>query len=473
MLNKSRINARSFAALIAVNLIYLILVVSNIVEGIFTFWIIFIFLSLLPIIIEDKRNMIAIIVFLIPLEITKAYIPFFQTVEISEGIYNSVFDLARLFMLYSFLIWFFKDLGSFTPFIKNRISYIVLIFIGYYLVSALLISPDTSKGLTETFRYLIYFLFFSMVIQSLGKVEDYKLILKVMVIVAVILSIEGIFEYVFDYRLWLDKGRRACATFLDPNIFARFLDVVIAALLILRLKKIYIFKQQYMDIALVLCSIALLLTVSRQGMAILYITLLVISFFVEKRTRNIMWIGLILVVVITIPLMTQMMSIRQDTPELYDIGSRVGLLIGGVLMFLGSPLYGVGAGGFQDTMIGSYLEFLPWGIESPTLSHTYIVTVLAELGIVGFIIFCIFLLYVYKQFKSNFQTQNKELKAYSLIILTSIIVVFVGAQVEARFFEEPLLWLFLGMGVSIEKIVKREKNKENTDYSGRLSDPEK
>lgn len=159
MLNEKRISKGSFTALIAVNLFYLILVIINVIEGIFTFWLIFIFLSLLPFIIQDRRNMIAIIVFLIPLEITKTLIPFFQTVEVTEGVFNSVFDIARLFMMYSFIVWFFKDLGTFTPFIKHRISYITLIYITYYLLSALVFSPDMSKGLTETFRYVIYFLF--------------------------------------------------------------------------------------------------------------------------------------------------------------------------------------------------------------------------------------------------------------------------------------------------------------------------
>lgn len=464
MLNENRIRTAPLIALIAINLIYLTLVIINVIEGIFAFWIFFIFLSLFPFIIKDNRNIIAIIVFLIPLEITKTLIPFFQTVEVTEGVFNSVFDLSRLFMLYSFIIWFFKDLQSFTPFIKHRISYIAIIFIGYYLLSAIAFSPDLSKGLTETFRYIIYFLFYTMVIQFIKKPEDFAVIIKVLIVIAVILSLEGIAEYVFDYRLWIDKGRRASATFLDPNIFARFLDIVIITMLILRLKKIFIIKPQYMDISILICSIALLFTVSRQGLAIFFLTLVVVAFFMEKKTRNYMLLALLIMLLVTLPVLNQMMSIRQDTPELYDIGERAGLLLGGLMMFLGSPLTGVGAGGFQATMIAKYLDFLPWGIHSSTLSHTYVVTILAELGVIGFIIFCVFLVFLYKLFRASFKTNNNELKTYSLILLSAIIVIFIGAQAEGKFFEDPLLWLFLGMSVSLEKIIKHENIKENTDH---------
>jgi putative inorganic carbon (hco3(-)) transporter len=464
MLNENRVGTGFLISLIALNIIYLILVIVNVIEGVFAFWIIFIFLSLLPFIINDRRNMIAVIVFLIPLEITKTLIPFFQTVEVTEGVFNSVFDLARLFMLYSFIIWFLKDLQSFTPFIKHRISYITIIFIGYYFLSALMFSPDLSKGLTETFRYVIYFLFYTMVVQSIKKPEDFAVIFKVMVVIAVILSLEGIAEYIFDYRLWLDKGRRASATFLDPNIFARFLDIIIITMLVLRLKKMYIIKPQYMDISILICSIAMLFTVSRQGLAILFVTLFFVALFMEKKTRIIMLVVLFILLLITIPLITQMMTIREDSPELYDIGTRGGLLLGGIMMFIGSPIVGVGAGGFQATMIARYLDFLPWGIGSSTLSHTYIVTILAELGIIGFAIFCVLLLYLYKQFRTNFKTENNILKTYSLILFATIMAIFIGAQAEGKFFEDPLLWLFLGMSVSLEKIIKYEKTEENSGH---------
>ncbi|MBN2781136.1 MAG: O-antigen ligase family protein [Candidatus Marinimicrobia bacterium] len=465
MLNENRLSTAPIIALIAINFIYLILVILDFIDGIFALWIFFIFLSLLPFIIKDKRNTIAIIVFLIPLEITKTLIPFFQTVEVTEGVFNSVFDLARLFMLYSFIIWFLKDLHSFTPFIKHRISYIVLVFIGYYLLSALAFSPDLSKGLTEAFRYVIYFLFFTMVIQFIDKPADIAVVFKVMIVIAVILSLEGIAEYVFDYKLWIDKGRRASATFLDPNIFARFLDIVIMTLLILRLKKIFIIKPQYMDISILLCGLALLFTVSRQGLAILFLTLFVVAFFMEKKTRNILLLTLLILLLITIPIVTEMMTVRQDSPELYDIGERKGLLLGGIMMFLGSPVFGVGAGGFQAAMIAKYLNFLPWGIGSSTLSHTYVITILAELGIVGFTIFCVFLLFLYKQFRINFRTEDHTLKTYSLILLAVIIVIFIGAQAEGKFFEDPLLWLFLGMCISMEKIIKHEVITKNPDHS--------
>jgi hypothetical protein len=452
MLNEKRIETTPLTALIAVNLIYLFLVIINSVEGIYGLWIAAVFLAFLPLILKDKKYTIAVIVFLIPLEISKRYIPFFQSVEVSDG-FNSVFDLARLFMLYSFIVWFLTELRSFVPLIKHRISYVIMIFIAYYFLSALFISPDTAKGLTETLRYTIYFLFFTMTAQFIRKPEDFILIIKILIAAAVILSLEGIAEYVFDYRLWVDKGRRASATFLDPNIFARFLDIAIITLLILRLKKIYIIKAYLMDVAMLICGITLFLTVSRQGVAILFATLFLISFFFRKNVRNGIIVSLLILVLLSIPIFLELLETREQGLMLYDIGTRRGLLLGGGLMFLSNPVTGIGAGGFQAVMIARFLDFLPWGIHSATLSHTHLMTVFAELGITGFLIFAVFLFFVYRQFRINFKTEDHLLKGLSLIALSGILIIFFGAQAEGRFFAEPLLWLFLGLNVSLDRLI--------------------
>jgi len=457
MLNEKRIDIKPLIALIAINIAYLFLVIIDSVEGVFGLWILFIFLSLTPLIIKDRKYIIGIIIFLIPLEVTKTLIPFFQIVEGKDGMFNSVFDLARLFMLYSFIIWFLSDLKNLVPFIKHKISYILAIFIGYYLLSTVFISPEMSKGLIETLRYMIYFLFFTMAAQSIRSEGDFKLVLKILIITGLILSIEGIFEYTFNYYLWYDNGRRAAATFLDPNIFARYLVIVLISLLILRLKKVYIIKPQIIDISILISGVTLLLTVSRQGLAVFVIILLFISFFLNKRQRLGIIIGLIVVALIAIPIFIQLMDAREQGLALYDIGTRAGLLLGGGLMFIGSPVLGIGAGGFQTVMVERYLDFLPWGINSATLSHTYIVTILAEQGIIGIIIFSLFLIFVYQQFKKNYRTDDIKLKTYSLIIMASLIIIFISSQAEGRFFEEPLLWLFLGLHVTLGRIIEKRQ----------------
>lgn len=456
MLNENKISLKPFIALIIINILYLVLVITDSVEGIFVIWLFFIFLSALPFILKDRKYTIAILAFLIPLEISKMLIPFFQTVETSDGMFNSVFDLARLFMLYSFIVWFITDLKNFVLILNHKISFILVIFIAYYFLSTIFLSPDMGKGMTETLRYTIYFLMFTMTAQFIKKPDDITLVLKVLVVVAIILCLEGISEYIFDYRLWIDKGRRASATFLDPNIFARFLDIIIVALLILRLKKHYIIKPQYIDISLLLCVITLLLTVSRQGLVILFAGIIFMSLFLPTRQRIFIFIGIGVAALIAIPVFMQLMAVRQQGMAFYDIGQRAGLLLGGVLMFLGSPIYGVGAGGFQMVMINNYNNLLPWGAAGDTLSHTYIVTILAEQGLIGIILFSFLLYYIYKQFKFNFASINENIKTYAVIILTAIVIIFIGAQAEGRFFEEPFLWLFIGLGVALERMNKEK-----------------
>lgn len=458
MFADNRIEIKPFIALLFVNILYISLLIMNNIEGIFTLWIFALFISFLPAIIKDRKNMIVILAFLIPLEISKLYIPFFQTVKAPDGMFNSVFDLARLFIMFSFIVWFITDLKSFAPIVKHKIAYILLIFIAYYFLSALLLSPSPEKGLIETIRYFIYFLMFNMIVSVIKKEKDYTLILKVLIVVAVILSLEGIAEYIFDYRLWVDKGRRASATFLDPNIFARFLDIVICSLIILRIKKIHIIKPVLMDIALLISVICLFLTISRQGLLMLWFTLFIIAFFFEKKNRNIILLSLILVLLISFPLFKILWESREQVVSMRDMSARPGLIIGGILMFIGSPIYGVGAGGFQYIIIQRYLDLLPWGISGATVSHTHMITVLAELGVIGFVIYCIFLIFVFQQFKLNYRAKDPTLKAFSLVIFAALIIIFIGAQAEGRFFAEPMLWLFLGLHLSLGRIIESREN---------------
>src|SRR5262249_25150566 len=60
------------------------------------------------------------------------------------------------------------------------------------------------------------------------------------------------------------------------------------------------------------------------------------------------------------------------------------LIVGGLDMFRDHPLTGVGYGGFQRSLVGTYAYDIKPG-NRDTLSHNSFVTVLAEQGLVGFL----------------------------------------------------------------------------------------
>ncbi|MDX9781072.1 MAG: O-antigen ligase family protein [bacterium] len=243
---------------------------------------------------------------------------------------------------------------------------------------------------------------------------------------------------------------------------------MLTSMIIFKLKNISIFKAQHLDIMMLICGITLLLTVSRQGLVLFFLMILFMVFFVKGRKRIFLITALLVIMAISIPVFIQLMAIRERGLELYDIGQRSGLLLGAALMFISNPLLGVGAGGFQQTLISSYYDFLPWGIHGDTLSHTYILTILAEQGLVGFAVFAFFLFFVYRQFIMNYRVKDPKLKTYALVIFSAILIIFISSQAEARFFEEPLLWLFLGLLVALGRLNKNrqinlpEESKEET-----------
>src|SRR5207248_4697598 len=71
--------------------------------------------------------------------------------------------------------------------------------------------------------------------------------------------------------------------------------------------------------------------------------------------------------------------------------NRVYLIAAGLKMFNDHPLVGVGFGGYQQAMLTTYRSFLPRGYTD-SVSHTSLVTVLAEQGALGIVLLVLFLL---------------------------------------------------------------------------------
>src|SRR2546429_7016092 len=89
------------------------------------------------------------------------------------------------------------------------------------------------------------------------------------------------------------------------------------------------------------------------------------------------------------PMGTQVTPIPgQEGVALED--NRVFLVAAGMKMFADHPLVGVGFGGYQNAMLTTYRSSLPQGyIDS--VSHTSLVTVLAEQGVLGALLLLLFL----------------------------------------------------------------------------------
>ena len=117
-----------------------------------------------------------------------------------------------------------------------------------------------------------------------------------------------------------------------------------------------------------------------------------------------------------------------------------------VAMFVDHPLVGVGLGGFKPEILGPYSGFiLPDYRSAPvSVAHTDVLRIAAEEGIVGLAAFVAFgvalVLALRRALRGADALRRVGLQAAGVAIL----VVFLAAQTEGRFYNDASLWLAIG-----------------------------
>jgi len=141
------------------------------------------------------------------------------------------------------------------------------------------------------------------------------------------------------------------------------------------------------------------------------------------------------------------------------------LIAAGLQMFIDHPITGVGFGGFQHSFLTQYKYFQVKGYQD-SLSHTSVVTILAEQGLVGFLLLLVFFTQFLREITISGR-RGRPQAVWSLLPAALIAVIFVDSQVEARLFTEPYLWVFLGLVYSAYRIAGQHTAEEESPLADR------
>jgi len=333
-------------------------------------------------------------------------------------------------------------------------------------------SYDKSRTIVEGLRLLVFIaLYFSVILLARRKLNP-LIPFQVVHLVGLGLAPITIYEKITGKLIWMDVNAlgnyfRVNATFVDPNIFARYLVLAIAANLVLQYVTNSVMQRRLYLGSLLILLAQLVITMSRGGLLTLAVVMLFLLIMLRSR-EIILPMGIIGGVgigsVLLNPSMLQrFLKIQQD---LTSIGSeRLYLIKVGLRMFQDYPLWGVGLGAFQTTFLTRYIDYKTVG-DGVTLSHNSLITVMAELGCLGLISFCLFflslILMLFKLAKAVRYTFILGIGYFSWIL-----TIFTSSLLEARFLEDPLLWVSVAMLVSLA-INSKEDNfvvlHRNTNY---------
>jgi O-antigen ligase len=244
---------------------------------------------------------------------------------------------------------------------------------------------------------------------------------------------------------------RANGIFYDPNILGRYLVVaIIAAMAYAWMAK----RTRDVTILAGLAAVSaggLVVTFSRSSALALMVGVALLAFraFGWKRAAI---AGVALVVLVGGPVLATNANVRDkftSAERLAGTGEgRFRLVEGGIDLWKQEPVLGVGLGAFSER----YRETRPRREQVRTrvfISHTAPLTVLAELGAVGFGLFLV-LCGATLVVLARSSLRDRDTGGWAQwTILAILIGIFVHGLLYSGVFEDPYVWALLGAGAAI------------------------
>jgi O-antigen ligase len=284
----------------------------------------------------------------------------------------------------------------------------------------------------------------------------------------------GYLEEMIGYNIFSAKAVAAISsTFYDRNYLGRYL-----VFLILLSLPFVIFDGWNKIITLfITISAAFLLIFTRSVSGLLslgvglFMLILQGKYYLKKAAGNdrkpkyawsiLIVVALIVFAIASRPVMTRSVN-EYFMSAAYKIGTfqvsaRYNMDMTALEMFKKHPIFGVGFGNYPKYFNEYNQGINVWGLGGEPIIHNSLLSVAAELGIVGLI----FLLYFYGYFIKIALFDSRKIKddffrkiQLSLGILW--IVMVINSWGYFKFFEDPKIWLVAGLAFAINKINDRE-----------------
>jgi hypothetical protein len=435
--------------------------------------------------------LLVLIILTLPLQVSKVLFPI-QQIEIS-----------RLLMLVAFAWMALRGRSRGWPFPRSlslAIGSVLLLLVASFVLTR------WEQGVLLVLAPLYYAGFAIFVAMAVRDRVAITMVALAMLAAGVYVSVLGIALDIADVYLWRDGVfgtlGRTNATFWDPNIAARFLNITVFVLLAVVTVVRNPHRRHGAAIAacMILLGIAMVLTHSRFGWitAILMLPLAILAF--RPRRWVIALSGLFLATFVLTAAVSGTAASRAGELAAgvsYTLGNDVpierrGNLIGaengayvpprevlghaifarlpideiryylleaGIAMWEDHPIVGVGVGGFSPYILGEYVGFIPRDrLSAPvSLPHTFLSQVAAELGLVGLAVVAAFLVVLGALVVGAVRrARTVWLRSAATAVGLAIVVIFLSSQIAGGFLVEPYLWLAIGVLAAVHRLVDSE-----------------
>jgi putative inorganic carbon (hco3(-)) transporter len=316
-------------------------------------------------------------------------------------------------------------------------------------------SPDFEKALQNM---VFFYVPFALLYELLRRLEwTPRLVrdaLRLLVVLALIFSVIGFVEYatktiILSHKLSVANELHTYFTvnsvFFDPDIFGRFLALVMILLASLLLYPRSPREHLTVVGALAVLWACLVLTLSRSSLGALLVGLAVLAALRYRPSRAL---------AVAVAVIAVGAAAVAATPTTFGLNQgingassgRGGLVSGGLGLFADRPLWGFGSGSF----VAEYKRHHRHSATSLSASHTIPVTVAAEQGIIGEVSYVALVLTALLALLSHARgdpVRSAVGSAFAALVFHTMLY--------ADFLEDPVTWVLLGVGVALATAVAR------------------
>jgi O-antigen ligase len=340
------------------------------------------------------------------------------------------------------------------------LEWLLLGSVALYAVQAIYSSDPAKAGENLAFFYVPFALLFVLLRDVRWTPELLLRCLGVAVALAVAFAGVGFVEY-YRKTLFLnpkvvaanqfDNYFRVNSLFFDPNIYGRFLALVMIAV-----TTVVLWSSRRRDVLIAAGVLAWLLgglvtSFSQSSIAALLLGLAVLAAW-RWDVRATVYVSLALLAVAGVIVLAAPASLHfglrgSGGSASNATSGRSKLISGGLELFAQRPLQGYGSGSFQT----EYRRHSKTTVENATAaSHTIPVTVAAEQGLIGLALYVALLI---AAFAVLFTGAGRSPPRIAISACFAALVLHTWAY--ADFLEDPFTWTLLGIGIALARACGR------------------
>ncbi|MBI4897774.1 MAG: O-antigen ligase family protein [Actinobacteria bacterium] len=347
----------------------------------------------------------------------------------------------------------------------RRLDILLATFLGLYALQTAYSSDVSTAVQNFTFFYAPFVLLYGLAADQRWDGALLRTCAAAVLAVALLLVAAGFVEFARGQYLIrpggispsdFDPYFRVQSLFFDPNIFGRFLVLVMLTVSALMIYTSRAHRVFYAAVVLAVLWAGLVLTLSQSSFAALLAGLIALAAMRWNARAVLGSAGVVLlagvVFAIAVPSVSGIDLSSSRSAETSTSG-RLDLVTGGLKLWRDRPLVGQGAGGFAaEFQRGSLAHDSAFGSPSTTKSHTAPLTVAAEQGVVGLAVFLALLWTCFKCVFRRTGDDRRPGRVARVAVAAAFTALFVHSLVYAALFEDPFMWVLLGMGVSLAAI---------------------